>query len=117
MPDRFHADEITVEFDTPPLLEKKPPCPDRFTWLGCTYEVAELLTEWHDFQRRGRMARNMRPTNLAQARQRGSWGVGRFHFRVRVTTGGVFEIYYDRAPQGSDDRKGTWVLSREEIPD
>ena len=108
---RFHADPIAVFFDHPPLLEKKPHCPDRFTWQEAQFTVERLLAEWVDYGRRGRMARNMRPENLSRARVRGSWGVGRFHFRVRVVGGRIFEIYYDRAPQG--DRKGNWVLSRE----
>lgn len=79
MGDRFHAGEIAVALDREPLLSKKPHCPDRFIWRGGTYEVVELLSEWRDFQRRGRMSRNMRPENLRRARRRGSWGVGRFH--------------------------------------
>jgi len=59
------------------------------------------------------MARNMQPQHAAVAAGRGSWGVGRDYFRVRVESGQVFDIYYDRAPKGSDARKGTWFLYRE----
>jgi len=45
----------------------------------------------------------------------GSWGVGRFFFRIRVDTGKIFEIYYDRAPKGSKLRKGAWFLVGELI--
>jgi len=59
------------------------------------------------------MGANMRPEHLQRARQRGSWGVGRFYFRVLVTDGRTFELYYDRAAKGSDQRKGSWFLSQE----
>jgi hypothetical protein len=110
---RFIGQEIEVAFDRPPLLEKKPGCPDRFTWRDETYEIVEKLEEWHDYRRRGRMARNMQPAHLAIAEQRGSWGVGRDYFRVRTAGGRIFDIYYDRAPKDVDRRKGAWFLYRE----
>ncbi len=111
MTDRFIAEPITVEFDVPPLLEKAPGCPDRLIWRGETLRVARPLAEWRDYRRRGRMAQNMRPAHRERAEQKGSWGVGRFYFRVLLTDGRVFELYYDRAPRAS--RKGDWVLSKE----
>jgi hypothetical protein len=68
------------------MLEKKPGCPDRFVWRGEAYCVIEVLSEWHDYGRRGRMARNMRPEHAATASRRGSWGVGRDYYRVRTDT-------------------------------
>jgi hypothetical protein len=112
-PLRFIGEPIQVEFDQPPALEKRPGCPDQFVWRGETYRVAELLREWHDYARRGRMARNMRPTHAAAAARRGSWGVGRDYYRVRTDSGQVFDLYYDRAPKSIDDRKGSWVLYQE----
>jgi hypothetical protein len=112
-PLQFIGQEIRVEFDTDPTLEKKPPAPDRFTWDGQVHQVESVLSEWQDFQRRGRMARNMRPENAAKARRRGSWGVGRFYFRVHTSTGRIFDLYYDRAPKNVVDRKGSWFLDRE----
>ena len=76
-------------------------------------EVVEMLREWHDYRRRGRMASNMRPAHAAVAEQRGSWGVGRDYFLVRTAGGRIFEIYYDRAPKNADRRKGAWFLYRE----
>ena len=112
-PLRFIGEPIGVEFDEPPLLEKKPPCPDRFTWRERLYRVTEMLGEWQDYRRRGRMARNMRPGHAAVAEQRGSWGVGRYYFRVRTDSGRIFDLYYDRAPQDAGRRKGAWFLYRE----
>jgi len=112
-PVRFIGEEILVHFDTPPARQKTPPCPDGFTWQGKSYRVAEKLAEWSDFTRRGRMARNMRPSHAAVAAGRGSLGVGRFYFRVRTGSGSIFDLYYDRAPRDAGDRKGHWFLYRE----
>ena len=113
IPPRFIGEPIEVQFDRAPTFTKKPGCPDRFVWNGETYRVIETLSEWKDYERRGRMARNMSPVHAAVAARRGSWGVGRFYFRVRVETGQVFELYYDRAPKNAEDRKGAWHLFQE----
>ncbi len=118
-PLHFIGEAITVEFDEPPLWEKKPGCPNRFIWRDEIYRVAEMVSEWADYTRRGRAARNMiwlgqiKPQHAAVAATRGSWGVGRYYFQVRTTTGRFFELYYDRAPKGSDERKGAWFLVSE----
>jgi hypothetical protein len=112
-PVRFIDAPIWVQFDEPPILEKAPHCPDRFVWANTTFLVVEKLSEWRDFGRRGRMARNMSPRHLAAASRRGSWGVGRYYFRVRTEGGQVFDLYYDRRPKGVQLRKGQWFLYRE----
>ena len=112
-PLRFIGEPITVHFEQEPTLEKKPGCPDAFVWRETYYQVVEKLSEWHDYRRRGRMARNMRPDHAARAVQRGSWGVGRDYFRVRADTGQIFDLYFDRAPKDADRRQGGWFLFRE----
>jgi hypothetical protein len=112
-PLRFIDQPIEVIFDTPPVTEKSPPCPDGFVWEGKSYRVVAKLSEWFDFTRRGRFARNMQPAHAAAASRRGSLGVGKFCFRVRTDTGQVFDIYYDRVIVSADDRKGRWFLYRE----
>ena len=109
-PIHFIDEPIEVAFKQPPLLEKKPPCPDEWTWQGQIFRVEQLLAEWFDFERRGKMAKNMRPTHASRASIKGSWGVGRYFFRVQVEGGRIFEIYYDRAPVDADRRKGSWFL-------
>ncbi len=115
-PLRFIDEPIGVSFDQLPAFEKRPPCPDRFVWRDKSFRVAELLSEWRDYQRRGRMAANMRPEHAELAAERGSWGVGRFFFRVRTDAGMIFDLYYDRAPKGTANRKGAWFLFREMAP-
>ena len=114
---RFIDEPIEVQFDSPPLLEKSPPCPQGFIWQSQTFRIVELLAEWKDFRRRGRMGRNMIPPHLSRAERIGSWGVGRFFFRVRTEGGRIFEIYFDRAPADAGNRKGSWVLFGERLSD
>ncbi len=112
-PIRFVSERIDVEFEERQLPKKKPGCPSAFTWRGAGFAVVERLSEWHDYERRGRMAHNMRPEHASRAEQGGSWGVGRHYHRVRTDSGRVFELYYDRAPRSAVDRKGSWYLFRE----
>jgi hypothetical protein len=109
----FIGEEISVHFEKPPARQKTPPCPDGFTWQGHEFGVIDKISEWTDFTRRGRMARNMRPAHAAAAVERGSLGVGRFYFRVRTDTGQIFDLYYDREIKDVDDRLGHWFLYRE----
>lgn len=116
IPFRFFDERIEVSFTVPPTYEKSPPCPQGFTWRGENFTVLETLEEWVDFSRRGKAARNMQPAHLSTAAARGSWGVGRFCFRVVVEGGRIFELYFDRAPDDCDDRKGKWILKGERKP-
>jgi len=111
----LHFLDLPIEpiFDTSPALEKSPDCPNGFIWDGKAYRVLEMLSSWSDFKRRGRMAQNMRPAHATVASTHGSLNVGRFYFRVKVDTGQVFDIYYDRAMKNVDERKGQWFVYRE----
>jgi hypothetical protein len=112
-PIHFLDQPITPLFDSPPVREKSPDCPNGFLWEEQTYRVVEMLSSWSDFARRGKMARNMRPAHAAVASSRGSLNVGRFYFRVRTDTDQIFDIYYDRAMKNVDERKGQWFVYRE----
>jgi hypothetical protein len=110
IPYQFIDETIEVKFIKQPMLEKAPTCPDAFTWRGETYTIIQVLDEWTDFHRRGRMANNMQPAHASRAELHGSWGVGRFCFRVVVEGERIFEIYYDRSPGAAGERKGKWFL-------
>lgn len=114
---RYIGEIITVEFDRPPLFSKRPHCPDRFIWRGEAHAVVEVLSQRVDFGRRGRMSMNMQPEHAARAAIHGSWGVGRYYFTVRTAAGRAFELYYDRAPKGSDRPEGSWFLRYEIVED
>ena len=130
IPIHFYDEHIEVIFNTPPVHEKSPPCPNGFVWNEKKYSVIESFSEWSDFTRKGKMARNMRPAHAEVASTRGSLNVGRFYFRVRAvlsdssiakhprktverTETRIFDIYYDRAMKSVDDRKGEWFVYRE----
>jgi len=113
VPLRFIGEEIQVQFDQAGFPLKKPIAPNRFTWGQEELSVVTVLSAWRDYGRKGNMARNMQAANLRLAAQRGSWGVGRFYFRVQVQDGRVFDLYYDRAPGDASDRLGHWFLWRE----
>ena len=113
IPIAFIDDEVEVTFDRPPLLSKRPHAPESFVWEGQRVGVIEVLSEWVDTERRGAMAKNMSEAHLRMAARRGSWGVGRFYFRVRTDQQRIFDLYYDRAPKEAADRRGHWFLWRE----
>ncbi len=113
LPIHFISEAIEVEFDLPPALEKKPGCPNAFVFKGNKYIIVEVVNEWHDYHRRGRMARNMRPEHASVAEHRGSRGVGLDYFRVRTSNGQILDLYYDRAPKDAGHTKGGWFLDRE----
>ncbi len=113
IPIRFINEGIVAHYDSPPALEKKPGCPDRILWRDEAYRIIEVLSEWHDYRRRGRMSRNMQPKHAARADIRGSWGVGQDYYRIKTEGNRIFDIYYDRAPKNADHRKGQWFLYRE----
>ena len=112
-PHKFIGEPIEALFSTLPALQKKPGPPQGFIWREITYTIEEVLSEWHDYQRRGRMARNMRSEHAERASKFGSWGVGRDYYRVRTNKGKFYDIYFDRAPRNVDQRKGEWFLDRE----
>jgi hypothetical protein len=112
----FISERIEPHHDGAPAPEKRRGCPTAFRWRGDVHRVARVVSEWHDYVRRGRAAHNMRPSHAAAAERRGSWGVGRDYYRVLTDSGRVFDLYYDRAPASVLDRKGGWFLLRELEP-
>lgn len=115
-PEQFIGEEVEAIFAIAPTLEKKPGCPTEFKWRGSHFRIIEVLAEWHDYRRRGRMSRNMRPTHAESAQRYGSWGVGLDYYRVKTDSDQIFDLYYDRAPADVDRRKGAWFLYQELTP-
>jgi hypothetical protein len=111
MDTRFIGEPIAVEFDRQPLFSKRPHCPDRFIWNGETFSVTAVLEQWVDFGRRGRMAQNMQPEHAARAAEKGSWGVGRYFFRVTTSLRpGVRDLLRPR-PARQRPRRGAVVCA------
>jgi hypothetical protein len=113
VPVHFINELIVACYDSPHTLEKKPGCPNSFVWRDEDIRIIELLSEWHEYKRKGRMTRNMKPTHAATAERRGSWGVGQDFYRIKTENNRIYEIYYDRAPKNVEHRKGQWFIYRE----
>jgi len=111
----YVGEEIEARYHKKREVIKTPVCPDYFEWKNQTFLIKQLLSEWKDFTRKGRFNRNMSPGHKKRAYLSGSWGVGRFFFRVKTDSGRVFDIYYDRGPGKGSDRKGYWILFKEWI--
>jgi len=108
-PIQFINEAIEVRFDRPPALEKKPGAPSGFRWKGDEYEIAEVISEWHDYRRRGRIARNMATEHAARAERGGSGGVGRDYYRVKTVKGRFFEIYMTGRRKTLNGEKGAGI--------
>ncbi len=98
---------IIVEFKKPSIIEKTPPCPDAFVWDGNHFDVVECMNQWHDFSRRGRMARNMKDEHLEAAAIKRLLGRWPFLFSSESKKGRIYDLYYDRASKNAEHRKGT----------
>ena len=109
----FIAESITPVFINPPARKKTPHCPDGFIWREHEFTIKHCFSEWQDYSRRGKMARNMQPQHAQTASQRGSWGVGKFYFEVQTEDDRLYRLYYDRAPADALDRQGNWILLAE----
>jgi hypothetical protein len=108
---KFISARIAVYFKTAPLLTKRTGPPDAFSWDGQRFPIVAVLAEWHDYDK-SRERDTTRRSQERLTRKHGSWGLGRDFYRVRTEGGRVFDLYFDRSPQGADDI-GRWVLYRE----
>lgn len=109
VPIHFINEPVAVLFDTPPLYNKTPTPPQGFVWADEVWPIKQVMLEWKDYDRRGKSSHNMRPSNLLKAASRGSFGVGRFYFRVMTADDRIFQLYYDR----SAPKEAAWVLYAE----
>jgi len=112
-PESFIGEPIDVIFESDYGLDKTPKCPLRFLWRGIEYSIEHSISEWKDFSRKGRFAKNMRPAHAQRAKVRGSLGVGRFYFRVMTAGGRIFDIYFDRSSTAKNREETGWFLFQE----
>ena len=110
---RYIGKEIIPGYTNGVLFVKDPACPDFFMQDQQIYVVKQVLSEWRDYQRKGNKTHNMRESHLQRAHLKGSWGTGRYYFRVETECGHTFEIYYDRTPSSRQNKFGHWVLFKE----
>jgi hypothetical protein len=111
----FIDEPISVEFDRPGFIIKKPECPNKFFWRGETFSISELISEWPEFERKDKYSANEKEAHLPETSGKGSLGVGRFYFRVRTIDFRQFDLYYDRTIKSVYETKGFWILFQEII--
>ena len=89
MPPKFIGEKITVE--TTGAVKQ----PASFTWRDREYTVGEILLNWADW-------------GFAAGATQRDWKTRRHrnYFRVRTTSGEIFEIYHDRGRSV----EGEWYL-------
>ncbi|NSW51881.1 MAG: hypothetical protein HPY85_05210 [Anaerolineae bacterium] len=109
VPIQFINESVEVVFVVPPVYGKTPTPPQSFIWQAKQWEIKQVMLEWKDYDRRGKSSHNMRPSNLLKAASRGSYGVGRFYYRVMTVDDRIFQLYFDR----SVPREQAWVLYAE----
>lgn len=87
---RFIGEKIVVETGG----EVKQPV--ALTWRKQDYTVAEVIASWFDW-------------GFSAATKQKDWRTRRHrnYFRLRLTSGEIFEIYLDRPPASAE---GEWVL-------
>lgn len=113
MAKRFIGERIEPFFTNAPLHPKKPGCPTGFIWRGSSFSIEASLSEWHDYTRRGRTERNIRPSHIKNALRYGSIGSGRDFFQVATTAQRSFVIYFDRTVKDVDHADGEWYVLEE----
>ena len=96
MPPQFFGQEIEV------TTAGEVKVPVSFRLGDRTYEIAEILEQWHD---RGY-------GKSAAPRPRWWQRHHRTYYKVRTTGGEVFELYYDRGTSLKHPELKKWVLHR-----
>ncbi len=109
-PIHFYDEHIDVIFNTPPVHEKTPPCPNGMIWNGKTFHITESLSEWVDSLGR-RWLITCAPA-IHSCIHTPVVECGRFYFQVKVDSGQIFEIYYDRTDEAWINER-EWFLYRE----
>jgi hypothetical protein len=75
----------------------EPGLPQRFRWRDTEYEVARVLSTWK---------------TTGACRSGGAEQYVRKHwFRVELTDGSRFEIYFDRQPRSRQKKQRWWLVS------
>jgi phosphoribosylglycinamide formyltransferase-1 len=87
---------VAGTMDVAGMLRGEPGLPQRFTWRGAEYAVAEVLETWKDTG----PCRSGAPEQYV----RKHW------FRIRTTGGEEMKVYFDRQARSKRERKTRWWL-------
>ncbi len=84
-------------FDTTRMGRGEPGLPSGFTWRGDSFEIAEELSAWKESSREG-------------ARAQGDLYLRRHCFKLRMSDGSTWSIYFERQSPRSGNPKQRWFL-------
>ena len=94
--DEFISEPITPvggRFDTAAMGRGEPGLPREFVWRGQTYGVAEKLDQWKQSSAEG-------------GRAGGELYLRRHCYKLRMSDGSVWTIYFERQAPHSPDKSG-----------
>ncbi|MFH0982095.1 MAG: DUF6504 family protein [Planctomycetota bacterium] len=96
----FVSESITPRpgtFDTQAMARGEPGLPGGFTWRGVTYDVVEKISQWKHSSREGSSAQ-------------GQLYLRRHYYRLRMSDGAWWTVYFIRQPSPSGSAKRRWFL-------
>ncbi|MHC4610105.1 MAG: DUF6504 family protein [Planctomycetota bacterium] len=98
----FVSESITPwreSFDAAAMGRGEPGLPRGFDWRGGSYEIVERIEQWKHSSREG-------------GRAGGELYLRRHYYRLRMSDGSVWTIYFIRQPPSSGSGKQRWFLYR-----
>ena len=84
-------------FDTSRMGRGEPGLPSGFTWRGDSFEITEELSAWKEPSREG-------------ARAQGDLYLRRHCYKLRMSDGSTWTIYFERQTPRSGNPKQRWFL-------
>ena len=84
-------------FDTASMAHGEPGLPKSFEWRGRSFEIVEELGRWKESSREG-------------ARASGSLYLRRHHFKLRMSDGSIWTVYFVRQTPRAGNAKRRWFL-------
>jgi hypothetical protein len=84
-------------FDLGSMGRGEPGLPRGFTWRGHSYEIAEKIKAWKHSEPEG-------------GRSAGQRYLRRHYYRLRMSDGSIWTVYFTRQPPGSGPAKSRWFL-------
>ena len=94
---------VLAEVDARRVVIGAPLLPTRFVWRGKEYRVAEVLEEWKETG----------PCHHGS----GERYVRKHWFRLRMTTGEEFKVYFERHARSPKELKQRWWLYTVAVPE
>ena len=84
-------------FDTASMTRGEPGLPDGFCWRDVWLDVVETLAAWKESSREG-------------GRAGGELYLRRHYYRLRMSDGAVWTVYFTRQPPRSGNARQRWFL-------